>query len=44
MILIQATTDIYSKDLTIKQGLIEQNTGCGLKAAKAVEVPPLVTP
>ena len=33
-----------SKDSTIKQGLIEQNTRCGLKAVKAVEVLPLVTP
>ena len=30
-----------SKDSTIKQGLIEQYTRCGLKAVKAVEVLPL---
>ena len=33
-----------SKDSTIKQGLIEQNTRCGLKAVKAMEVLALLTP
>ena len=32
------------KDSTIKQCLIEQNTRCEVKAVKAVEVLPLVTP
>ena len=32
-----------SKDSTIKQSLIQQNTSCGLKAVKGVEVLPLVT-
>ena len=44
MILIKTTTEIYFvkrlKDSTIKQGLIEQKTRCGLKDVKAVEVWP----
>ena len=32
-----------SKDSTIKQSLIQQNTSCVLKAVKAVEVLPLWT-